>query len=315
MRYVNLGGRKASVIGLGTWQFGSYEWGWGRDFTSNDAQRIVHRALDLGINVFDTAEIYGRGRSEQILGAALRGNHEAIIATKVWPTRIKAQAVVSAAQRSLQRLGRDVIDLYQIHWPNPFVPLAWPMRGMRDLVAMGLVQHVGVSNFGLERWRRADQLMGVGVISNQVPYHLLHREPERDLIPFAAQTGRIVIAYSPLMQGLVSGRYQPGYRPRGVRARNPLFWPENLRRAQPVLEAVQVVARERGATAAQVALAWTIRAGCVIAIPGARRVEQVEENAVAADLELTTDDVERLDNAAANFHRAGLLRSLVGALQ
>src|SRR5437588_5872357 len=102
MKYVELGGQRVSAIGLGTWQFGSYEWGWGREFGPDDARRVVHRALDLGITFFDTAEIYGRGRSEQVLGEALRGNRDAFIATKVWPTRIRAEAVIAAAQRSME---------------------------------------------------------------------------------------------------------------------------------------------------------------------------------------------------------------------
>jgi aryl-alcohol dehydrogenase-like predicted oxidoreductase len=316
MKYVELGGRQVSAIGLGAWQLGSYEWGWAPSSGPEEARRIVHRALDLGINFFDTAEIYGRGRSEALLGDALRGHDEAIVATKVWPTRISATAVVAAARSSLERLGRQVLDLYQIHWPNPLVPLAWPMRGMRELVAAGMVRQVGVSNFGLDRWRRAEALMGgYGSPTNQVRYHLLHREPERKLIPYAESAGRVVIAYSPLAQGLLSGRFGSGQRPRGARARNPYFWPENVRRAQPVVEAVQEVARGRGATPSQVTLAWTIRSGRVIAIPGASRVEQVEENAAAADLELEPEEMRRLDEAAHAFHRASIPRALVSAVR
>lgn len=315
MKYVDLGGRRVSAIGLGTWQFGSAEWGWGRDFGPDEARGIVHHALDVGINFFDTAEIYGFGRSETVLGEALRGlGDDVVVATKVWPMHITPRAVVGAAHASLRRLGREAIDLYQVHWPNPLVPLAWTMGGMRRLLEDGLVRQVGVSNYGLQRWLRAEPVLGGAVVSNQVGYHLLRRQAEKDLIPYAATSGRTIVAYSPLAQGLLGGAFAPGYRAEGVRAMNPLFQSENLRRAQPVIEALRDVAADRGATPAQIALAWTLRHGCVVAIPGARRVAQVEENAAAADIDLSEEEIERLDQAAAMFRTVGLVRSTLGRL-
>lgn len=316
MKYVSLAGRQVSAIGLGTWQFGSPEWGWGRDFGPADARSIVHRALDLGINLFDTAEIYGFGQSELVLRDALQGQRDEIfVATKLWPTRFTPAQVVRAAEGSLKRLGRERIDLYQIHWPNPVVPLGWVMNGMRRLLDSGAVASVGVSNFGLARWRRAERLLGGPVVSNQVSYHLLERRPERELIPHATAQGRAILAYSPLAQGLLSGGYRRGYRLAGARAPNRLYWPENLRRSEVVVDELRAVAAGRGCTPAQIALAWAIRQGCVVAIPGARRVEQVEQNAAAADIALDAAEVERLDRAAALFRRAGVVRSVASLLR
>ena len=154
MKYVQLGNRSASAIGLGTWQFGSKGWGYGRDFGLEEASRIIHRASELGINFFDTAEMYGGGQSEEILGEALGARREeAIIATKVSPHHLTRRGVRHAAQRSLQRLGTDRIDLYQVHWPNPVIPLSWTMQGMRNLLDAGVIEQVGVSNFGLRPWQ------------------------------------------------------------------------------------------------------------------------------------------------------------------
>ncbi|MSQ23106.1 MAG: aldo/keto reductase [Chloroflexi bacterium] len=306
MKYVSLGDRRVSAIGLGTWQFGSPEWGWGRDFGSDDARKVVHQALDSGITFFDTAEIYGRGRSEEILGAALRERDvEVMVATKVWPTRIGASAVVAAARRSLARLQRASLDLYQIHWPNPVVPLAWTMQGMRRLLDQRLVGSVGVSNFSAGRWARAETLLGSPVVSNQIPYSLVQRSPERSLLPYAVQSKRAIIAYSPLAQGLFSGAYGPGYIPSGARSWNPLFSAGRLVRAEALAAELQVVGERHAAKPTQIALAWTIRSGNVIAIPGARRDWQVAENAAAADIELSDEEAARIEAAALPLQLGG----------
>lgn len=294
-----------SAIGLGTWQFGSRGWGWRRDLDAEEAKRIVRRAVDLGITFFDTAEIYGKGRSEEILGEAVREYREGMfIATKVFPHHLTRGGVVKAAQRSLRRLGTDTIDLYQVHFPNPLIPLSQTMGGMRELVDEGLVRQVGVSNFGLGRWRRAERALGSAVVSNQVHYHLLKWKSMGTLLPYAREQGRVVIAYSPLAQGALAGRYGPGEAPGGVRARNVLFTPGNLRRLESFIELLRSVARTHGATPAQIALAWLIHDPQVIAIPGAKSVEQVEENAAAADIALSDAEWAQLRDAARAFRRA-----------
>lgn len=324
MRYVEVGRVKVSVIGLGTWQFGSIDWGYGKDYAQTTAIQIARRALDLGINLIDTAEIYGFGRSERIVGEALADRRdEAFIATKILPVLPLAPIVEQRARASLRRLGTDRIDLYQVHWPNPFVPNGPTMAGMRRLVDAGLVRHVGVSNFPLSRWRDADRALGEPVLSNQVRFSLVDRRPLNELVPFAQDEDRIVIAYSPLGQGLLGGRYDAQNRPTGAaRLANPLFLPENLERASDLIQALRDVAAAHGCTPAQVALAWLIARPNVVAIPGASSVAQLDANAAAADIELTEAEDGQLTDAAEQFQPVrgpalvrGMAESLVGSVR
>jgi aryl-alcohol dehydrogenase-like predicted oxidoreductase len=310
MRYVEAQGLRASVVGLGAWQFGSPEWGWGDGFGPAEARAIVDRARQLGVTLIDTAEIYGKGSSERVLGQILATpevRDSVVLASKVaatWPTRDRVEA---AARASLARLRTGRLDLYQVHWPNPLVPQASTMAGMRALQAGGLVRHVGVSNYALGRWRDAEAALGAPVVSNQVRYNLLRRAPERELLGFAASRGRLIIAYSPLAQGVLSGKYTAGNPPGGVRTRNLLFSEENLRRAAPVLDALREVAAAHEASPAQIALAWVIHHPHVVAIPGAKSVAQLESNAAAAEIVLGDDEFLHLSQAADRFHRDVLM--------
>jgi aryl-alcohol dehydrogenase-like predicted oxidoreductase len=188
------------------------------------------------------------------------------------------------------------------------------MAGMRTLQSGGLIGQVGVSNYSLRRWRAAEHALGAPVVSNQVRYSLLTRRPERRLLPYAAAAGRLVIAYSPLAQGVLAAKYTADTAPGGVRAGNLLFSAENLRRAEPVLSALRELARAHQATPAQVALAWVVSHPGVVAIPGAKSVAQVEANAAAADLPLAPDELAHLTTAADRFHRelVGSAGALVG---
>jgi aryl-alcohol dehydrogenase-like predicted oxidoreductase len=305
MRYLDIDTiPKISKIGLGTWQFGAKEWGYGEDYARQRARDIVRRALDLGVTLFDTAEMYGLGRSERILGEALRERPESpvFLATKLFPVLPLAPVVEQRAVASASRLGTHRIDLYQVHWPNPLVPDSAIMRGMSALQRVGLVGEVGVSNYPLARWQAAEKALGGRVLSNQVRYSLADRGPEKDLLPFAAEAGRVVIAYSPLAQGLLSGRYDRANRPADrVRAGNPLFLPENLDRAGELIGVLREVADAHGAAPAQVALAWVIRHPSVTAIPGASSVEQLESNVAAAEIELSDDEYAALSAASDRF--------------
>jgi len=317
MRYVEAAGARLSAIGIGTWQFGSTEWGYGKDYADREALSIVHRALDLGVNLIDTAEIYGFGRSERIVGRAIAGRRdEAFLATKVFPIAPVAPVVKQRGHLSARRLGVEAIDLYQVHWPNPVVPIGSTMSGMRALQDEGVVRHVGVSNFGADRWIDAEGHLGRPVVTNQVEYNLVARSPEQATIPHAQANDRIVIAYSPLAQGLLSAKYDVDHRPTRMRAARQLFLPENLERAGPLLDALREVAAAHGATPAQVALAWVIRRPNVVAIPGASSVAQLEANVAAADLELTDDEDARLTEASDRFEPvsapAGLARLVRG---
>jgi aryl-alcohol dehydrogenase-like predicted oxidoreductase len=304
MRYLDVDTpTKISKIGLGTWQFGSKEWGYGDGYAGAVARDIVRRAVDLGVTLFDTAEVYGLGRSERILGEALGDRRASVfLATKILPVLPIAPVVEQRAVASANRLGTRLLDLYQVHGPNPLVSDAATMRGMRALQRVGLVGEVGVSNYPLVRWKAAEQALGTRVLSNQVRYSLADRAPEKDLLPFAAEAGRVVIAYSPLAQGLLSGRYDRFSRPANrVRASNPLFLPENLDRAGELIGVLREVADAHQSTAAQIALAWVIRHPAVTAIPGASTVEQLEGNVAAADIELADDEYAALSAASGRF--------------
>ncbi len=301
MRYVDVAGVKVSAIGVGTWQFGR-EWGYGKRYLDTTAIDIVHRALELGVNLIDTAEAYGLGTSERVVGRAIAGRREhAFVATKVFPVLPLAPVVEQRGRASAKRLGVETIDLYQVHWPNPLVPIGTTMDGMRRLQKAGVVRHVGVSNFSTAQWQAAEDALGSPVLSNQVEYSLVQRAPEAALAAHAEANDRLIIAWSPLAQGFLSTRYSRSHLPGGFRMTNPLFSPENLDRAEPLFDALRDVAAAHGVTPAQVALAWVLRRPNVVAIPGASSVEQLEANVAAATLELTDDEDRRLTDASDLF--------------
>jgi aryl-alcohol dehydrogenase-like predicted oxidoreductase len=210
---------------------------------------------------------------------------------------VAQRAVASAA-----RLGVRRLDLYQVHQPNPVIRDGTTMAGMRTLQDTGLVENVGVSNYSLARWRAAETSLARPILTNQVQYSLAHTAPESDLLIYAAERERLVIAYSPLAQGLLSGRYSAENPPPGaIRKVNPLFLPENLERAAPLLTLLREVADAHQVTPSQLALAYVVQRPEVVAIPGASSIEQVEANAAAADIELAADEYAALQAAAAAF--------------
>jgi len=293
MKYVEVAGVRVSAIGLGTWQFGSTEWGYGKDYASGEAGVIVKRALELGVNFIDTAEIYGIGRSERIVGEAIRGHREKVfLATKLFPVGLPFM-VAGRARASAKRLGVDRLDLYQVHWPSPLFPPRSTMPRIKRLQDSGLVRQVGVSNHSLAQWQATESALGGPVLSNQVRFSLIARAPELELLPWAQREGRLIIAYSPLGQGLLSGKYQKTL-PRNFRRARRAFSDESRRRLQPLVDALAEIGKKQGATNSQVALAWLIRKPNVIAIPGASNIRQLEENVAAADIALTDDDDARL---------------------
>jgi aryl-alcohol dehydrogenase-like predicted oxidoreductase len=312
MKYLEVDGvGQVSRIGLGTWQFGSREWGYGDTYASGPARDIVHRARALGVTLFDTAEVYGLGKSERILGEALGDERSGVVvASKIMPIAPFPAVVKQRERASAQRLQLDRIPLYQIHQPNPVVPDSVIMPGMRDLLDSGAIGAVGVSNYSLQRWQKADAALGRPVISNQVHFSLANPQALEDLVPFAEREKRIVIAYSPLAQGLLGGKYGLDNRPGGVRATNSLFGTENLRRIEPLLQTLRDVATQVGAKPAQVALAWLISLPGVVAIPGASSVEQLEFNVAAADIELPADARDALTAAARAFRPVPISRFL-----
>ncbi len=308
MRYLEVAGARVSAIGLGTWQFGSREWGYGPAYAANDAPALVRRALEIGITLIDTAEVYAFGESERIVarGLATAGPDlaaRAFLATKLLPVLPLPAIVASRAAASRDRLEVAAIDLYQLHWPNPIVPIRTQAVGLRRVLDAGIARHVGVSNHGLGRWRALESALGRPIVSNQVRFSLATPSPRWDQVPYAAERDRLVIAFSPLGQGFLAAD-DPAERRIGTRRMNPLFGDEALRRARPLLAAIRDVAAAHGATPAQVALAWVIAHPNTVAIPGARTLEQLEQNAAAADLALAPDELARLTAESDRFDAA-----------
>jgi aryl-alcohol dehydrogenase-like predicted oxidoreductase len=304
MRYLDVGtAKKVSKVGLGTWQFGAREWGYGESYAEMGAQAIVRRALELGVTLFDTAEIYGSGRSEEILGRALGERRESVfLATKMFPVVPSAFVLKQRAAASTRRIGTSRLDLYQVHFPNPLVSDRTLMRGMRSLQRAGVIGEVGVSNYSLTRWRAAEETLGSRVLSNQVEYNLVHRSPERELLPFAESRNRIVIAFSPLAMGLLSGKYHGTAPPANpVRAVHPLFRPEYLTRTSELITMLREIGDAHSASPAQIALAWILHSPAVVAIPGASSVEQLESNVAAAEITLADDEYLALRHASARL--------------
>ncbi|MGY1783974.1 aldo/keto reductase [Geodermatophilus sp. SYSU D00698] len=317
MRHLDVDGLgRVSRIGLGTWQFGSREWGYGEGYAEGTARDVVRRARDLGVTLFDTAEIYGFGRSERILGEALgEARGEVVVASKVFPVAPFPPVVRSRFEGSARRLGLTRIPLYQVHQPNPVVPDSVVMPGLRQLLDEDRIGAAGVSNYSLARWRAADAALGRPVLTNQVQFSLVRPGALEDLVPFAEREGRVVIAYSPLAQGLLGGRYGVENRPGGVRAANPLFGTENLRRVQPLLDVLREVAAAHGVRPGTIALAWLVSLPRVVVIPGASSVEQVEANAAAGDVDLRPDEQAALTAAARAFTPVSGVRTLVDGVR
>ena len=301
MQYTAIDGVLVSRIGLGTWQFGSREWGYGDTYASEVAPALLRRAAELGVTMIDTAEAYGPGRSERIIGATLATlppwqRAGLLVATKFLPIAPAEPILARQAAGSRRRLGVDTLDLYYAHWPNPFVSPRRVMQALRPLVASGKVRRVAVSNYSARQWQKAERALRAPVVANQVQFSLVNPGPARSLVPYATDAGRLLVAYSPLGQGLLGGA--PMEHLHGMRARNPQFR-RRRRRFAPLLEALGQIAAAHDATPAQVALAWVLHHPNTIAIPGARTLEQLEENAAAADLVLSNAEHERLTAEAA----------------
>jgi aryl-alcohol dehydrogenase-like predicted oxidoreductase len=311
MRTRELGNTAESltVIGLGTWAIGGeWRYGWG---PQDDADSIaaIRRALDLGINWIDTAPAYGLGHSEEIVGRAIAGvRDEVFVATKcsrVWDEgstsvygRLTAESVRREAEDSLRRLGVDVIDLYQIHWPNPDAWIEEGWSAIADLIQAGKVRYGGVSNFSVAQLERIRPIHPVA--SLQPPYSMVRREIEDGLLPYCADHGIGVVVYSPMQSGLLTGKYD---RVR-IEALPDGDWRKDSRHfTEPELSAnlelvkgLRPIAGRNGCTLPQLAIAWTLRRPEVTAaIVGARRPSQIEETAQAADWQLSDEDLAEID--------------------
>ncbi|HZC76029.1 MAG TPA: aldo/keto reductase family protein [Gaiellaceae bacterium] len=310
MRYRTLGDSelRVSEICLGTWTT------FGGSLEDEAAIALVDAAFELGINFFDTANTYSEGRSEEVLGRALasRPRDSYVLATKLRARAPDGGRGVSRAQvlhqidQSLERLAAEFVDLYQCHWWDEDVPLAETLEAMTEIVEAGKVRYVGCSNWTGEQIQQAVDLARergyVEIVSSQPEYSLLHREPEEDVIPVSTANGISQIVYSPLAQGVLTGKYAPGESAgEGTRASARAEWMEDFE--DGVLERVQrlrPIADRLGITTAQLALAWILREPNVAsAIVGASRPEQLRDNAAAAGVELDDAMLREIDAAFA----------------
>ena len=296
-------------MGIGTWAWGdTWFWQYGKGgYTDADLNAAYQASLAHGITFFDTAEMYGRGRSERLLGQfARRAGWPVVITTKFFPLpwRVSKGQLAGALRYSLERLGLESIDLYQMHWPFPPVPIDTWMDAMADAVEAGLIRAVGVSNYSAEQTRRAHAALarrGVPLASNQVDYSLLQRRPETTgLLALCNQLNVTLIAYSPLAQGLLTGKYTPQNPPPGLRGRR---YAGILAKIQPLTSLLREIGQAHGGKPpAQVALNWTISKGTV-PIPGAKNARQAIDNAGALGWRLAEAEVAALDDASAGVGR------------
>ncbi len=294
-------GLRISRVGLGVWQ-ASGEW-LGKD---DEVIGAIKRSHELGVNLLDTAEAYGEGHSEGVVGRALKsfGRDNFVVATKVFGAHLRYDELQRACAYSMRRLGVSEIDIYQIHWPDPWeqIPLKETMRAMEKLHKEGKIRAIGVSNFAVRDLEEARSCLSRSdIVTDQLQYNLVHREIEEEVMPYCARNGIRVLAWSPLAQGALSGKYNSRKVPKGdVRKMNPIFAPKNLARMNGLLGALSKVASRLGCTPSQVALAWLMRDSMVVPIPGAKNSDQAEENAGAAQIELSAGDLEFLDRASRN---------------
>lgn len=296
-------------LGVGTWQWGDRAvWEYSEADSTADIVTAFWQSLGSGLRFFDTAELYGRGTSERLVGRLARStDQQLVLASKFFPFpwRLGPRTLLDALDHTLARMGVEQIDLYQVHFPSPLLPIDGLMDAMAEAVASGKIRAVGVSNFNAEQMRAAHTALarhGIPLASNQVEYSLLQRTPETNGVYAACQElGVTLIAYSPLAQGLLGGKYRPGVRPGGVRRWTPAFRDTNLARLEPVIQLLQELGTTHGGkTPAQVALNWLIGRGTV-PIPGAKNARQAAQNAGALGWALDGDDMARLDAATANW--------------
>lgn len=303
---IRLGQSPVEVVplGVGCWAWGDREyWRYEEDHGPRDVVAAFDACLEAGLDLFDTAEAYGWGKSEQILGAlARRCGRAVVVATKYAPLagRGGAAAIPKALAGSLKRLGVPHIDLYQLHWADSEeVPIAAAMEVFAEAVRAGHIRAVGVSNFRAAEMRQAHDVLarrGVPLATNQVHYSLLHRAPEVDGVLDACRELEVtLLAYSPLEQGLLTGKYGPGTLPAGPRAQAASFAAGNVAAAQPVLAVLRAIAAAHGVAAAAVALAWLRAQPGVVPLAGAKSGEQAAQNTRALDVALSEGELSELD--------------------
>ena len=314
-RTLGLAALPVSPIAFGAWAIGGWMWGGSDKKASLGA---IHACLDHGITSLDTAPIYGFGLSEELVGEAIKGKRDQYeILTKCgmrWEgtsgeyfftsndnngvqcdiyTYSGRDSIIAECEDSLKRLGTDYIDLYQVHWPDGTTPIEEAMEAFRILLGQGKIRAAGVSNYSVEQMEKASSV--VELSSNQVPYSMVRRDIEQEVIPWCMENNCGILAYSPLQRGLLTGKITPDYpfAPGDNRPETPHFKMNNLIKTNQFLEKIKPLAEEKGATLSQLVIAWTLRQpGITVALVGARNEEQVIQNAGALELCLSDEEVE-----------------------
>lgn len=306
---------RVSAITFGAWAAGGWMWG-GTD--RNEAVQAIRHSVHLGVTTIDTAPVYGFGVSEEVVAEALQGvpRDQVQILTKYglrWDStrgiphmdsednegnfiRIYKyagkQGVIEECEQSLKRLKTDYIDLFQIHWPDPTTPIEETMEAVAQLIAAGKVRAAGVSNYSVDQMKVAEKI--IPLATNQVPYSMVNRGIEQDVVPHCLESNVGILAYSPLQRGLLTGKITADYQfsPGDHRPGTPFFSTENRQRTTDFLEKIRPIAQDKGVSLAQLVIQWTIRQpGITVALVGARNPKQAEENAAAGNFSLTDEEI------------------------
>lgn len=308
-----------SVITFGSWAAGGWMWG---STNRRKAVEAIKAAHSLGVTSIDTAPIYGQGESEEIVGEAIKGmpRDQIQILTKFgmrWDIKkgefafkskdnagnpidiykyAGKESVIKECEDSLRRLGTDYIDLYQIHWPDNTTPVSETFEAVEKLIGQGKVRYAGVCNYDVSLLEEAGKT--IRLLSDQVPFSMVNRGIEKDIVPYCREHRLSILAYSPLERGLLTGKMTPGYKfaSGDHRATNPFFTDESIRRTDAFLDKLRPMAKEKNATLAQLVLRWTIeQPGITVALVGARDPEQAVENANTMHVSLSADEIAYID--------------------
>lgn len=283
---------------MGTWQAGKRMW---TGIEDEESIKAIRAAYEAGITTIDTAIVYGQGHSEKIIAQALSDVRDKVVyASKVFADHLKYQKVIESCEKSLSNLNTDYLDLYQIHWPSgsfnsEIVPISETMEALNKLKEQGKIRAIGVSNFSRDQLAEASQYGRID--SLQPPYSLFWRQVEQDAMPYCIENQISILAYSPLAQGILTGKFGINHQfaEGDHRTKNKLFQPENYQRVQQALAQLKPIAEQYNCTLAQLALAWLIAQPQTNAIAGARHGEQVINNAKAAEFTLKPEDIKKID--------------------